>query len=117
MPHVSELLLGVETVEEQIDRTQTVTTDSGRILKANPDRIQIVLINPSGTDITVDTRPGVSAGEGFVIPKSNGTITVSAVEDGGLVSQEFHAVIPSGSVELVTIASEVDGQLPDGGVA
>jgi len=112
MPHVTELLLGVETVEEQIDRLQSVTSTGDRIAPANPDRIQLVIVNPSGTDVTVDTRPSVSAGEGFVVPKSNGTLTFSMTEDGTLTTREFHAITPTGSVDVVTIGEEVDGQ-PD----
>jgi len=110
MPHVTELLLGVETVEEQIDRTQSVTSTSTRIAPANPDRIQLVIINPSSTDVTVDTQPSVSTDEGFVVPKSNGSIAVTMTEDGTLTTREFHAIVPSGSVDVVTIGEEVDGQ-------
>jgi hypothetical protein len=112
VPHVSELLLGIETVEEQIDRLQSVSATGDRIAPANPDRIQLVIINPSGTDVTVDTRPSVEASQGFVVPKSNGTVTFSMTEDGTLTTREFHAVTPSGTVDVVTIGEEVDGQ-PD----
>jgi len=112
MPHVTELLLGVETVEEQIDRKQTVGTTEKRIAPANPDRIQLVIINPSTTDVTVDTRPSVSIDEGFVVPKANGSVTFSMTEDGTLTTREFHAIAPTGSVDLDTIGEEVDGQ-PD----
>jgi len=110
MPHVSELLLGIETVEEQIDRLQSVGSTSTRLVPANPDRIQLVIINPSGTDVTVDTRPSVEAGQGFVVPKSNGTVTFSMTEDGTLTTREFHAVTETGTVDVVTIGEEVDGQ-------
>jgi hypothetical protein len=33
-------------------------------------------------------------------------------EDGTLPTREFHAIVPSGSVDVVTIGEEVDGQ-PD----
>jgi len=110
VPHISELLLGIETVEEQIDRVQSVEATSTRIAPANPDRIQLVIINPSGTDVTVDTQPSVSTGEAFIVPKSNGSITFSMTEDGTLPTREFHAIVPSGSVDVVTIGEEVDGQ-------
>jgi hypothetical protein len=112
VPHVSELLLGIETVEEQTDRTQLVGATSTRIAPANPDRIQLVIINPSSTDVTVDTQPSVSIGEAFIVPKANGSITFSMTEDGTLPTREFHAIVPSGSVDVVTIGEEVDGQ-PD----
>jgi hypothetical protein len=110
VPHVSELLLGIETVEEQIDRLQSVSSTGDRIAPANPDRIQLVIINPSSTDVTVDTRPTVEPGQGFVVPKSNGTVTFSMTEDGTLTTREFHAITPSGTVDVVTIGEEVDGQ-------
>jgi len=110
VPHITELLLGVETVEEQIDRVQTVTSTGDRIAPANPDRIQLVIVNPSTTDVTVDTRPSVSTGNGLVVPKANGSITVNMVEDGTLPTREFHAVTPTGSVDVVTFGEEVDGQ-------
>jgi len=47
MPHVTELLLGVETVEEQIDRKQTVSSTGDRIAPANPDRTHLIIVNPS----------------------------------------------------------------------
>lgn len=110
MPHVTELLLGVETVEEQIDRKQSVGPTGDRIAPSNPDRIQLVVINPSSTDVTVDTRPSVSPGNGFVVPRENGTLTVTMTEDGTLPTREFHAITVSGTVDIVTIGEEVDGQ-------
>jgi hypothetical protein len=110
VPHISELLLGIETVEEQIDRLQSVGATSTRIAPANPDRTQLVIINPSSTDVTVDTQPSVSVDEGFVVPKANGSVTFSMTEDGTLTTREFHAIVPSGSVDVVTIGEEVDGQ-------
>jgi len=112
MPRVSELLLGVETVEEQIDRKQSVGPTGDRIAPANPDRIQLVVVNPSTTDVTLDTRPDVTPGEGFVVPRENGTVTVTMTEDGTLPTREFHAVTVSGTVDVVTIGEEVAGQ-PD----
>lgn len=94
MVTVSERLLGFRTEEESIDRVQTVTTDGDRLVKANPDRIQLVLINPSGTDVTVDTRPTVEAGEGFVVPKSNGSLIIDAQDDGALAGREFSGSPP-----------------------
>jgi hypothetical protein len=110
VPHISELLLGIETVEEQIDRLQSVGSTSTRLVPANPDRTQLVIINPSSTDVTVDTQPSVSTGEAFIVPKANGSITFSMTEDGTLTTREFHAIVPSGSVDVVTIGEEVDGQ-------
>jgi hypothetical protein len=110
VPHISELLLGIETVEEQIDRLQSVASTSTRLVPANPDRTQLVIINPSSTDVTVDTQPSVSVDEGFVVPKANGSLSVSMTEDGTLPTREFHAIVPSGSVDVVTIGEEVDGQ-------
>lgn len=115
MVSVSEMLLGVETQEERIDRLQTVTTAGNRIVKNNPDRIQLVIVNPSSVDVTVDTRPTVSTGEGLVVPKSNGTLTFDATTDGSLPSREFHGITPTGTVELVTFGEEVVGQLPQEG--
>jgi hypothetical protein len=117
VPHISEILLGVETTEEDIDRVRSVGTAGNRIVPANPDRIQLVLVNPSGTDITVDTRPTVSVGEGFVVPKSNGTLTFTMTEDGKLPAREFHGIVPAGSVDLVAIGEEVEGQVEDMGAA
>jgi hypothetical protein len=111
MVSVSEKLLGFRTEEESIDRTQTVTTTGDRIVKNNPDRIQLVFINPSSTDVTVDTRPQVTTGEGFVVPSKNGTLTFDGTTDGSLPTREFHGIVPTGTVDLITIGEEVIGQL------
>lgn len=101
MTHLSEEIFGTTTEREGLSSTVTVDTSPTKVAPANPNRVQLTLINPSGTAVWVDTSGEVSTNDGFLVPSSNGSLTFNITEDGSLPQDEFNAIVGSGTVSLV----------------
>jgi len=101
MGQLSDALLGVTTEREAVSRTTSVGTAAQKILDANPNRLQAVFINPTSTEIWIDTSADVTVGDGFPVPVSNGSIVFNITEDGDLPPAEWWAIAGSGGTTLV----------------
>jgi hypothetical protein len=113
MTELTQAVLGFETDREQIDRTQTVGTSSERILDQNPNRLQIVFINPTANDVVIDTSAEVALGDGFAIPAGNGSVVFNVDQDGDLPTSEWYAVADSAGTDIVTRGEELRGEIPE----
>jgi len=95
---------GVKLDFEENPVTASVGVTDAVILKNNPRRIALVIINLSAN--TVYIRPGVlaaSATAGIVLIPSGGSVTLNCQEDFHLPALEWHAVA-SGAASAIYIA-------------
>jgi hypothetical protein len=115
MTELTQAVLGFETDREQIDRIQTVGTTPTRILDQNPNRLQIVFVNPTSNDVFIDTSAEVALGDGFSIPAGNGSIVFNIDQDGDVPTSEWYAVADTAGTDIVTRGEELRGEIPEPG--
>lgn len=113
MTQLTEAILGFETDRESIPRTVAVGTTAERILDQNPNRIQIVFLNPTTNDLFIDTSAEVTLGDGFSVPAGNGSVVFNVDQDGDVPTSEWYAVADTAGTEVVTRGEEVRGEIPE----
>jgi hypothetical protein len=87
-----ERKFGFKTREVENPVTSTVGTSPTLILRNNPDRIAILIVNLSDNDGYVGWFNDVSATKGIRLTANGGNVHLIADEDGELVSKEFYGV-------------------------
>jgi len=90
LAEVVERLVGVETKAR--DWVADVSTTPTRILPNNPDRLEVVVVNSSANNAYLGLTSEVAVGEGLVVPNGNGSVVLTARDDGEMVGREWWAV-------------------------
>ena len=85
--------------------TDTVATTPTRILKNNPDRVELLIVNLSANRGFIGFNPDVSATKGIPVEAQGGVVTMCIEEDGETVGYEIHAIneVAAGSWYILEI--------------
>lgn len=85
----------------------TVGTSPQQLISPNPNRVQLVLINRSSSDIYVLPEPGVSSTYGLVLSADGGSFKMDVEADGSAVCTELHFVGPSAGLHVTFLETYV----------
>ena len=80
---------GVKTRAVPNPVTDSVDTGVTVIAQNNPDRLFLLVVNLSDTDLYLGFFADVSPTKGILLAKSGGSVTLTAAEDGELVGYEI----------------------------
>jgi hypothetical protein len=69
-------------------QTVTVAITETDIVKNNPNRVQLTIVNNGTSEIHIDTMHGITTSTGIRIAPS-GTVTFNKMEDGELVNHSW----------------------------
>lgn len=83
----------------------TVGTTAAPILKANPNRLALIIHNNSASDFYVSFEPDVSSSKGFLVSANGGDFRAKFEDYGEAVTDDLYAV--SGSAGLSATMLEV----------
>jgi hypothetical protein len=72
-----------------------------QIVRLNPRRLTLVIVNRSMSPVDVAFRPGTLPGGGIMIGANGGSLTLTWLEDGELVGSEVYATGVSGATVYV----------------
>ena len=98
---------GVTVQEENAGPTISVGSSAVQLLKNNPGAVALVLINLGSTDIYIWTTNDVSAAKGILIAANGGNIFLTYQQYFTLVSSEWYAISPSGTVNVAIKRMEI----------
>jgi len=87
------------------DYEVSVKTTPTKIVNNNPDRLELIISNPSSNLVYIGLTSEVSLTRGIFIPTDGGSQTFLAHEDGDLVGREWWA-IASANTNLYIIELE-----------
>lgn len=82
-----------------IESNPTTDATGGRLVKGDPDRVELTIVNLGTQTVFLSIRATVSTINGILIPP-NGGMTVLVDEDGEMVAYEWFAVSSSGTQQL-----------------
>jgi len=88
-----------------IERTASVGTTPTKVVNNNPDRLELIISNPSANNVYIGLTPEVSLTRGIFVPTDGGNVTFLAIEDGELVGREWWG-IASADTELYILEME-----------
>jgi len=100
---VVERVLGVETKTR--DWIADVSTIPSRILTNNPDRLEVVIVNSSANNAYLGLTSDVAVGKGLVVPNGNGSVVLTARDDGEMVGREWW-VVSDAAIQLYVLVLE-----------
>lgn len=72
-------------------QTVAVLTTSTRVLKNNPRRFEVLVINRGTGQVDLDWNPNLALGDGIPLG-ALATLNLTAFEDGELVSYDLYAI-------------------------
>lgn len=78
----------------------TLTAAVSAFRPADPERVQIVIVNTGSTDARIGFTRGVTAAQGIRLPASGGTLSLLLVEDFLLLEHAIYGVTASGSTTV-----------------
>jgi len=91
-------------VVQYTDRvTTTVGTSVTRILRADPDRVAVILLNLGGNDLYISPDEAPSATRGIYVGANGGSVVMLWNEDLILVGNEWFGVAPGGTTQIFTV--------------
>ncbi len=79
------------------------------LARNNPDRLQLVVVNLSDTDLYVGCFRDVTATKGIFLAKSGGSIGLVATEDAEMVGYEWNVYNSAAAAKAVFVL-EVEGE-------
>ncbi len=85
--------------------TQAITTTAKQVLKANPDRVALTLVNLGAQIAYLHIDNKVSSSLGLYLDKSGGAISMTLEVEGELVCSEWW-VEGAGATNVYVIATE-----------
>jgi len=86
--------------------TQVTTTDRV-IVRNNPDRLGLTIMNLSGSNVFIRPSQAASAGTGILLTPQGGFMAVSVKDDGPLAFIEWHGL--GSAVDLDIYVLEIIG--------
>lgn len=89
--------------------TDTVAVTPTLILKQNPTRLNVLIVNLSVFDIFIAPTEGVSITAGIFIPPSGGTVQFSADDDMILPTLSWYAISSGAGAKIYTIEQRLQG--------
>ena len=89
-------------IEDNPEVSQVDTTDVV-ILKNNPRRIGMVVINLSANSVYIRPQMTASANAGIALVASGGSVSMNCIEDFHLPSLEWHAVASGAGSAIYTV--------------
>lgn len=98
--------LGIRTYERLNNVTATVGVAAEQILRANPNRLWISIVNLSANILYVSPFPGVAATAGYRLNANGGTLILNYLEDHMLVNREWFG-IATGAASAVMITEQL----------
>ena len=109
MGQAHELLLrkfGVGIKPESVPATQAITANAKRVLKLNPDRVSLTLVNLGNQVAYVHTSQDVSSSLGLYLDKTGGSISMTLDNEGELICSEWW-IVGVGATNVYVLATEV----------
>lgn len=99
---LAEAVLQAESIDyparrENITRTFAATTAAQEVLQANPNRTQIVFVNPTANTVHVDTTPDVTTTTGFPVPPNDGVHILRFRDEGEDIYSRWFAIASAAS--------------------
>jgi len=86
--------------------TTTVATSATHLWRANPDRLELVLMNLSAYNMSIFTDASVSASKGWLLAANGGHVVFTAEEDADLVGFAWYAVA---TTQGTIFTAEIEG--------
>ena len=88
---------GVRTRVTENPITDSIGTSSVIVLRADPNRLALVMFNLSANIIYVKPSHGVSSTNGIALAAGTGTLSATMEDDFSLPAMEWHAVAAGSS--------------------
>lgn len=83
-----------------VERVVTVDTTVSQILRNDPNRYFIALINEGSADCRVSTSPTITTSSGWLLPANGGVMVFDWQTDGEAVGYAVYAVAAAGSATI-----------------
>jgi len=74
------------------DSAPAVGTSATKIVNNNPDRLELIISNPTANIVYIALNSGVALARGILVPPDGGSVTFTAREDGDLVGREWWGI-------------------------
>lgn len=73
----------------------TIGTTRVTLVRNNPNRVRLIMINESTSDLRVSIDPNLTASSGWLLPSLGGVIDLSWDDDGESVGYETFIIAPA----------------------
>lgn len=93
--------------ESDPDGNVSVDTTAEVLVRPNPARIGLLIVNLSSNIVYVKPGKGVSATSGIVLSPQGGSLTVDYLEDFDLPAREWQAVASAAASNVLVVESMV----------
>lgn len=91
---------------EDVDEVVTVTSTASRLVKNDPERLELMIFNQSPTDIYIGLTPEVTSINGILIKGNGGGVIMNIREDMTLQSRAWFAVTVSGTADVYIVTTK-----------
>lgn len=99
-------ILGLQSHPEV--RDVTIGTSSVLVLKNSPNRIGWTIVNHSASVIYLGFNAEISAGSGFYLSPSGGSLQFKALDDGAMVIDEIWGISAGAGLTVSVIEVVID---------
>jgi len=108
----TNVALGGPTYEQESTITVQLTTT--QLVKNNPDRVGLVIVNLGGQIVYCDITNQVSSAQGILLSASGGNFALNVRDDFTLASREWDAVATVGTsvVYILEIIRDASAAIP-----
>lgn len=106
MATLTELLqsiYGLRTVSKTNQLVDTVATTTTHILKANPNRLNVLIVNNGTNAMFILPSRDVNTTKGIYVSPYGGFVSLAWSTDYELLGQDWFAISTSGSTEVTII--------------
>lgn len=83
-----------------------IQTTATIVVKNNPDRVGLIIVNLGANDVYIALNNGVSSTNGIKLPASGGNVTMTVRDDFTLPAREWDG-IGNGGASLVYVLEEI----------
>lgn len=106
----TEVLLGGPCRETESN--PTIQTTPTVVVKGNPDRVGLIIINLGANDVFIALNNTVSTTNGIKLPNSGGNVTMTLRDDFTLPSREWDGIASGGTSAVYVLEEIQDVNLP-----